>query len=262
MNEISTFNNTIPKELLVILSIFNLLAANFCRAGEVQSHYFETVNKLSHLKHTSPQMASNDVTLKCWLLPESELYMGVEQRVHIQAPIESVVKVVEAVNEYVDLFPGYKKVELRDSEKNKFTVFFDQKVPLFFVPNIKFEMLYEKEATDPEKVLYTYRLKERGKIKASDGFIALFKTSTNETDYLEFDFLDADWGLGGALGKEKLWSEVVEGIYWSNLSIKAKAQKPDLSPESARDFAKSKLDEEKIKNCVKSRTAWKSPDFL
>jgi hypothetical protein len=261
MNEFKKLNNLLGI-IFTTFAVTILCVGSAAQAEGFKSKYTDVVDKASRMKPSSPEYASNDVTLKCWTLPENELYMGVEQRFHIKAPIESVVKVLDAVNEYVDLFPGYKKVELRNSTPNHFTVFFEQKVPLFFVPNIKFEMLYEKDTGLPTEVVYRYQLKETGKVKASDGFLMLVKTQKNETDYIEYDFLDAEWGLGGALGKDKLWSEVVEGIYWSDLSIRKKSESTELSAKAARSAAKEELLDEKINECVKKRSPWTMPTSL
>jgi carbon monoxide dehydrogenase subunit G len=222
----------------------------------------QTVENLSRTKHTSAEIAAHVFTLKCYTQAKNDLYMGIEQRLHIQAPVSAVTKVLDQIEEYVDLFPGYKKIELENKTGNRFTIFFEQKVPVLFVPNIKYEMLYEKDDSQPDDVVYRYHLKEPGKIKASDGMIRVLKTAKNETDYIEYDFFDAEWGLGSILGKSKLWSEVVQGFWWSDLALKLKAEKPELKPKEVRDQAEKQVSDDLVDACIQKKTMWISPETL
>jgi hypothetical protein len=135
-------------------------------------------------------------------------------------------------------------------------IFFEQTVPVPFVPNIKYEMLYTISNPAPTKRIYRYQLKEAGTIKSSDGLIILKGNADSTTDYTEFDFFDADWGLAKVAGKNKLWHDSVEGIYLSDLAILFKSEDAKMSDRDARKLAKDSENEMLINACLKNRTNW------
>jgi hypothetical protein len=222
-------------------------------AEGVKSRYTEVVQSL--LKEDKP--ASNTFFLKCWEDPENDLYMGIEQRVRIHAKFDEVNRVVSAIEEYDQLFPDYEKIYTVSKTENRFTVSFEQKVPIFFVPNVKFQMLYTELTPSSDKKIFWYQLKEADVVKNSDGFILLKKVSENETDYTEYDFFDAHWGAAKVKGKASLWKDVVDGIYRSDLAVKIKAEDPKLKSIQAQKRAKEERDTKLVDQCVKDRSLWK-----
>jgi hypothetical protein len=226
-------------------------------AEGVKTPYTDVVQTLL----TDNQPSSSTFLLRCWTDPKNDLYMGIEQRVIIHAPLQNVNAVVLAIDEYDQLFPDYKKIKVVSRANNRFTVYFEQKVPVFFIPNVKYEMLYTELGSDPSRKVFWYQLKEAGTIKSSDGLIILKKSGENETEYTEYDFFDANWGAAKIAGKDKLWRDVVAGIYLSDLAMKLKAEDPKLSASDAREQAKKIKIDELINTCVDKRVPWVTPSI-
>jgi carbon monoxide dehydrogenase subunit G len=236
---------------MIAALLLNLVVMQAFSEG-VKTPYTDRVQAL--VSDEKPAPAS--FLLKCWTDPKNDLYMGVEQRLKIHAPLAAVTAVLDAVDEYDELFPGFKKINLVSKSENHFVVHFEQVVPVFFIPNIKYEMLYTELTPNPQKKIYEYQLKTAGTIKSSDGLIILTQNEDNATTYTEYDFFDAEWGAAKFAGKTKLWHDSVEGIYFSDLAIKLKSEDPKLKPQMARELAKKSAEGSLVDTCVKNRSEW------
>lgn len=214
--------------------------------GGVRTEYTDFVLKTA----TESQKAEENFQLRCFQNPKNDLYIGVEQRVRIHAALSAVDAVLSDFDHLKDLFPGYKDIHLVSKTENRFLTYWEQRVPLFFVPNVKYEMIYLVDRSMPTRVVYRYQLKESGTLKASDGFISIRKEDDTHTDFVEYDFFDAEWGAAQILGKTKIWSDAVEGLYLSDLATQLKAENENWSHQKAKNEAEKQLKRELIKNCV------------
>jgi hypothetical protein len=231
---------------------FLLLILTPARGEGVKTHYTDVIQNLI----SDNKSNTADFALKCWTTPKNSLYIGVEQRVRIHASIQTVSSVVTGFDQYDQLFPGYSKISLVSKTENKSTVYFEQHVPIIFVPNVKYEMLYTELKPTPDRDIFWYVLKSPGTLKSSDGLIILNKVSDAETDYTEYDFFDAEWGLAKVEGNDKLWKDAVEGIYLSDFAMKLKSEKPEISSKEALKTAKHEMNKKLVEDCVKTRSDW------
>jgi hypothetical protein len=103
-------------------------------------------------------------------------------------------------------------------------------------------MTYVIESLQVDRKIFRYHLKEGEKIKASDGVIILQKLSEYLTLYFEIDFYDADWGILKSVSTDKIWSESIKGLFYSDLAFKFKAENTDWSSSKARETAEKKTD--------------------
>jgi hypothetical protein len=163
----------------------------------------------------------------------------------IQAPVADVSKVVEGIDQLVDLFPGYASVKLlsRDDSQpvGRWVTSWEQRIPLFFIPNVKYQMIYFVHPATASGKTYRYQLNSAGTIQESDGMIVLEKKSEAETHYIEADFFKADWGVVETLAPGRIWKDSADGLYLSDLAIKLKAELPELSDKRARENAENFL---------------------
>ncbi len=183
------------------------------------------------------------IKYKCIKNPEKPKYIGIEQYMEIKAPFNVVKSIMDDVNNYKELLVGYKDIHITETDKNSFVVFFEQTIPLFFVSNVKFELVYNTDESVPNKKLYRYQLKKSNRLKYDDGLIYLEK-SNNITKYKEFDFWDADWGM---VWTSKAWRESIEETILSDLVVKIQAENPDKTYKEAQKEAKKMLNKIEIK---------------
>ena len=260
MNELRLLNKHMSYPFIIIgIFLFSpTLAAPFsltAELGGVNSAYTETTLRMMQSIISAPPTLPSEFQLHCFEKPDNELYIGVEQSVLINAPFANVEAVLNDIDHYSELFPGYKKTSIVSRDENKLLTFWEQRIPIFFVPNVKYEMVYLLNRPTPNQATYRYQLKNKGTLKASDGFIVIQKKDDLHTEYHEVDFVDAEWGAAKILGKTKIWQDSVEGIYHSDLAVKLKAENEAWTNEQARSAAKKELNHALVDTCLKERKA-------
>ena len=209
--------------------------------------------------------ADEPVRLRIWTKdPRSELYMGVEQSLRIQAPLETVEKVLDDLDHFKDIFPGFKDVHIVSRDRNRLDSYWEERVPFFFIPNVKYHTLYLMDKSQPNRRFYRYQLKPpAGTMKASDGLIVIERIpgKPSETFYFELDFFDVDWGPARVLGTERLWKETVEGLYESDLGARFRAEHPDWSFQKIRDESERVVHEKNVRSRIEARIRERKPYF-
>ncbi len=183
--------------------------------------------------------AAGGLSLRCIETPEEPLYIGLEQVQWISAPIEHVAAAVEKIDEYRDIFTGFADIRVTAREGNRWTTAWEQKAPVFFVPNIRYDVHYLISKLGAERRVYRFQLKDSETLKWSDGVIILDAvpgaSGAPKTRYVEYDFYDAHWGLAKAFGQDRIWRDSVEGIALSDLALRLRAENPAKSTEWVRD---------------------------
>lgn len=162
-------------------------------------------------------------------------FIGAVQMMIVKAPMLSLSSFLDHFADYPKYFDGLKKAEVRDSKvengKAWSRVYFEQSVPVPFVPNDKSEMIYHVDSSNPSRRVYRYQYRTGNNLISDDGIIILDVISTRLTRYVEFDFWDANWGIAKTLGQKKIWSDSLKGLAQSDLSIKIMAENPSMSAE-------------------------------
>lgn len=227
--------------------------------GGIESPYTQILAQT--LAHWPPKelgdLAADSLPVQIEALqkPDNSLYIGALQHMTVNAPLAAVVKILDDFGDYPKIFDGLIKCEVRARDSNRLLTFWEQDIPVPFVPNEKNEMIYLVHTPDPTRKIYRYQLKSSNHLKTNDGMIVLQALGDAKTDYTEYDFWDADWGLAKAFGHDRIWRENLEGIYQSDLAIKLRAEHPDWPYErvmnESREGAKkapigAKVDSKKL----------------
>lgn len=246
----------------------SLLAVSRAQAGEgslggVETTYTAKMAQLSQRPELKAQSlirasATASIAIQAFSTAGNDLYMGVGQHEIIQAPLEKVDALVAAINDYLELFPSFKTIRIKSQEGDRLLTFWEQRIPLFFVPNVKYEMIYLFQRQAPDLKIFHYQLKSAGDLKASDGFIRLDRLEGSKTLYTEIDFFDADWGPASIVGKDKLWSDSLEGMAQSDLAMKFKAEHVDWNTKKIRSESEKAAGELPFKEILKNRVSLES----
>lgn len=238
-------SSLISKKLrLALLAVFPL-GANL---GGVHSDYTELVLQIAeHYPTPAVQIAKPDpqkpILLRCLETKDHPLYIGLEQMQWIDAPIDRVAQAVDDIDRYTEIFPGFAQIKITRRDQNKWETYWEQKIPVPLVPNVRYEMTYLIDRSSPARRIYRYQLKASKDLIASDGVIILERdpADSRRTRYTEYDFYDAHWGLAKTFGQDRLWRENVEGIALSDLGLRLKAENPDKNGEWIRTAARKLL---------------------
>ncbi len=192
------------------------------------------------------------INIRCIETAGNPLYIGLEQFMEIDAPFERVAAVLDDFAHYKDLFPDFEDIHVVSQDKNKFVLFWEQHIPVFFIPNVKYEINYLIDSSVPSRRVYRYQLRKSENMRNNDGMIVIEKREAR-TRYTEWDFYDADWGLLKTVAPGRIWKESVEGIYLSDAAIRLKAEHPDWDYPKVKKESKKMLEQFPVDGSLKKR---------
>ncbi|MGK5089164.1 hypothetical protein WDW86_16560 [Bdellovibrionota bacterium FG-2] len=178
--------------------------------------------------------------------PNNEFYIGLQQRMWVNAPLERVEAILDDVKGYQEIFPDLDDVHVVSRTNNMFVTFWEQHVPVFFIPNVKFEMNYIVNKPSTDRKIYRYQLRKGQHLKKNNGAIIIERDkssdSKDKTRYTEFDFYDADWGPLKTLAPGRIWKESIGGIFVSDLAVKLKAENPSWPNQKVKEESKKLME--------------------
>jgi len=180
-------------------------------------------------------LGGNPLKMVCVATSGNSFYIGLKQFMRVQAPLEKVEAVLDDIAHYKDLFPDYDDIHVISRDDNYVLTYWEQHIPLFFVPNAKYEIGYIVDKSNPNLALYRYQLHKGDSLKTNDGLIIVEREPGGTSRYSEFDYYDANWGVAKALGVAKIWRESAEGLYASDVAVKIKAEHPEWSYSKIAD---------------------------
>lgn len=181
----------------------------------------------------TPIKTGNPVWYRAIETPEDNLYIGQVKRVVINAPISLVSQLIEDFEAYPRLFEAVKNVKIVARENNKVTVRWERYSPAFFIPNIKYELIYIIDHKSSTHIAIRYQLKSGNSVKTSDGIIVL-ESQGDSTVLTGYDFFSASFGLAGAIAKGKIWHDSLEGTFRGDLTFKFRAENPSWSQKEIK----------------------------
>ena len=170
--------------------------------------------------------------------------IGVGQAMLVEAPIADVRKVMEDFEHYQQLFFEFKDIHVVERDGNRVTMFWEQPIPLPFVPNTTYTTYFYTLDKDPAHIFYRYQLKSSNTLKYSDGIMVLDRIDSKTTRYTEYDFFDADWGIAASLAPARIWRDSLRDIYLTDIAIKLRAEHPDWTFDKLRQESKKHWEDE------------------
>lgn len=172
--------------------------------------------------------AQRSVEMTCVATPGEDAYVGIVRRTAIHASLISVEEVLDDVAHFKDLFPGTADVQIVPGTHNgnRFATAWEQRVPVFLLPNVAYQLSHVVDKTTPGMGVYRYKLRHSGQLSASDGIVVLEAVSRNLTHFTEYGFFLPSSNLVPA---SLVWRESAKAAFLSNVSIRLKAEHPDWS---------------------------------
>lgn len=225
--------------------------------GGPPSSYAEALRDLAVRRASPPEQAlASAIDLTCVATPGDGKYVGLVQRMEIAASLREVDSVLADVAHYRELFPGLVDVhEVPGSrDGNRYVTAWEQRVPVFFIPNTRYELTYLVSRIAGERIVYRYRLARSGAVTNSDGIVVLEARGPNRTRFTEYDFFNARWGI---LPERAVWRESLRGSVASDLAIKLKAEHPAWSHRESASRAEGlrRQADGDVERCLRHRVA-------
>lgn len=208
----------------------------------------------SYLPLSNPDL--DGIALICFSHPANDLYMGVGQFMKINAPLERVTQFLERFEDYPKWTDGLLSNSAQKLKDGKFLVSSEQHVPIPFVSNVHSRMIYSVEKKD-NKVFFRYQLKSSNSLTAYDGFILLEENKDRTTQYIEYDFWDADWGLGKSFAKDRIWADSLQGIYQWDIAFKLRSENLNITDHEVLDVSKKKAKIKSLEPCLTNKVSFK-----
>ena len=167
-------------------------------------------------------------------------YVGFKKCMVIKAPLKAVAAVIDDAEHYGSLFPGFEKVEVVGKSPHRTIVSWERAIPVIFVPNIRYEINYLAEVMSPTRKFYRYQFRKGDRLRFNDGLEVLDEISPTTTLFTNYEFYEADYGIGifgiKAASAETVWKESLKGGVLSLLSIRLKSEHPDWNyPKVAQE---------------------------
>jgi hypothetical protein len=181
-------------------------------------------------------------------------YVGMIQQMTIAAPLTAVEQVLDDVPRYKDLFPGVVDVQVLPGSRigRRYVTVWEQRVPVFFLPNVTYELANIVDKSSPGLRVYRYKLLRTGSMLASDGMVVLESLGPESTRFTEYDFFNAQWG---ALPASAVWRESLRGAFASDMAIKLRAENPrwSLARVAAEAAQRLESEAEQVEQCYRQR---------
>jgi len=192
--------------------------------------------------------------LSCVATPSDDRYVGMLQQMTVDASLAAVEKVLDDVPRYKDLFPGVVDVHVLPGSHDgrRYVTVWEQRVPVFFLPNVIYELANLVDKTTPGLRIYRYKLRRGGSMLASDGMVVLEELGPAKTRFTEYDFFNAQWG---PLPASTVWHESLRGAFVSDMAIKLRAENPGWSVERVVTEAEQRFEaeSERMEQCYRQR---------
>jgi hypothetical protein len=221
-----------------IVSLF-LLLCTLARAekytvesdlGGIESRYTPLLKILTKSQWPPPiqykTIPQDTVQLTRLNTPGEDFYVGTEIATQIQAPFSRVIQILDSLDTYQKFFPGYEEISQRAQDENKFLSFWEQYIPIFFIPNVKFELAYVIDKSEPKRVIYRYQLTKADDLKECDGIVVV-EDEGETTRYTEYDFGNADYGFLKTFAPRRIWKDGLRVLWLTVYGIKMRAEHPD-----------------------------------
>ncbi len=191
------------------------------------------------------------LTLECVRHPDHAFYIGTKVTAVIQASLGAVEKVVDNVAGYNEIFFGFEEIKKSETLADGWTVFWHRAVPVPFIPDLRYEVVYKNSKDNPNRKTYRYQMKEKiDLLKGLDGLIVLEALTPSQTHLTQFLFIDAKYGPMQFFAPAKIWADAIRDVYLANVGIQLRAENPGWPKEKLREEAQKAFKENRANICV------------
>ncbi len=156
----------------------------------------------------------------------SKFYIGTAVQMSVSASIGQISTVLGAIEQYKNMYSGFVDIRVVDRAQNTYSVFWEKKAPVFFVPNVQYTTAYVVVNLSATRRIYRYQLKSSNRVTQSDGLLVLDQLTDTKTLVRAYDFYNADWGVATTLAPGRIWNDALSGQVESMLSLKFNAESP------------------------------------
>ena len=201
------------------------------------------------------------VELACLGTADVDAYVGTLRRARIRAPVEAVEAVLDDIARYREWVPGAVDVHVVPGSTDgvRFATSWQLKVPVFFLPDVTYELSHVVDKSRPGVAFYRYKLRRSQMLLASDGLVVLEALGPADTRFTEYGFFEP---RAGVVPSSVIWRQSVRGAFLSAAAIKLKAEHPAWSDRQIATEGE-RLEQSaaaELERCVADRRQRRLPD--
>ena len=185
---------------------------------------------------------SRPVLIRAIRTPGEPGIIGVVKHFEVKFPLARVAELTERFEDYPKIWEDVVSVTVRSREGNQTVTDWVRRAPAFFLPRIRFRMLYTTDKMKPGRVVYRQQLIEGNSVSASDALVVLEGIGENETRISVLDFFSPDMGPFRPLIEGKIWKKSMENSFKDDIAFRARLEHPDWSLDQIGHEADRELD--------------------
>ena len=163
---------------------------------------------LARIQHDWPAAEHGFPALSCEVTKGEPRLVGLRQSLSIDAPLGRVSEVLDAFEKYGEISPSFDDVHVViRTNKDSVLTSWTRHIPLFFLPNLRYELRYLIDRSHPGRVDYRSTLETSDHLKAAEGLIIVEAVSPASTRLYRLDYIGPPAGVFAAAPTARLWDE-------------------------------------------------------
>lgn len=241
--------------ILITLSFFSAVNAE---ETIVKSIYTTPIDEITETKLTDLSFkfskSDENIHLACLETDAVKNYIGLWHGFTINAPLKIVATILDDFNNYPIYFEGIVSAKIIQKNPKDILVQFENKSPVFFVPNIVYQMNYSIESLKQKKI-YRYHLSsmyKQSNIHFSDGLIYLGEDN-GKTKFYELDFFNANLGIAEKFASSRIWPDSIKELMLSDFELKVNAENLNITKEDKGEKLKLLMNDRLLEKCLKNK---------
>lgn len=197
---------------------------------------------LARIQHDWPAAEHGFPALSCEVTKGEPRLVGLRQSLSIDAPLGRVSEVLDAFEKYGEISPSFDDVHVViRTNKDSVLTSWTRHIPLFFLPNLRYELRYLIDRSHPGRVDYRSTLETSDHLKAAEGLIIVEAVSPASTRLYRLDYIGPPAGVFAAAPTARLWDDTLSDLSFSGFAIKLRAEHSDWPASQVVAEARARL---------------------
>jgi hypothetical protein len=182
------------------------------------------------------------VFLRAIKTPGRPRYVGMLKHYVVGASLQQVVDFTDRIEDATRVWGDIISVTVLERGENRALVEWVRPRPTFFMPDIRYKMLYTWDKSVPGRVVYRHQLVSGNALFYQDDLVVLEETGPSRTRLTILNFFEPDMGPFGGLVTPVLWSSSMQSSYRDDVAFLSHWAHPTWTVKQLREEADRALD--------------------
>jgi hypothetical protein len=232
-----------------MIALGSMLAAFAARAdtqpaAAIESPYSSRI--MNFLKvWPSPYLREHDagpIFLRAIKTPGRPKYVGMLKHYVVKQPLERLVAFTDRYEDYKKVWGDIVSITVVERGENHDVVEWVRPKPTFFMPEIRYRMLYTWDKSVPGRVVYRHQLVSGNALFFQDDLVVLERLDPENTRLTILNFFEPDMGPFGGLVTPVLWKSSMQGSFMDDVAFLSYWDHPDWDVRKLRAEAERMLE--------------------